>query len=225
MKFKHIISIGYFCSVASELDRKSFRSEAYPFDWLIIDLDSLTDLISNKFKDFINPTMLAQYIKPKNVIMHTKYNLKFFHDFDPQKSIINQLPKAGEKFFRRIKRLYDALNSQDPILFVRYISTESTNKDTPKKITRFISEIEKFTNNFQLLLINHSDQTFSHLSPKILDELYVKKDQNDQVARKFFDNQKISFRFQNNVEIDIKKRIYNLNRFREKQTNTNNPNQ
>lgn len=35
--YKHVISLGFFCSVALELERKGLRDASYPFDWLISD--------------------------------------------------------------------------------------------------------------------------------------------------------------------------------------------
>ena len=37
-EYKHFISLGYFCSVAMELERFGLRSESGPFDWVISDM-------------------------------------------------------------------------------------------------------------------------------------------------------------------------------------------
>lgn len=51
MKFEYIISIGFFCSVAQELERKGFREFSLPFDWVISDIESIISLIQNQFSE------------------------------------------------------------------------------------------------------------------------------------------------------------------------------
>lgn len=34
-KFKHYISLGFFCAPAMELEKRGLRNESLPFDWLI----------------------------------------------------------------------------------------------------------------------------------------------------------------------------------------------
>ena len=43
------ISLGYFCSVASELERYGLRGESYPFDWVISDFGGVVEAIQNNF--------------------------------------------------------------------------------------------------------------------------------------------------------------------------------
>lgn len=51
----HYISLGYFCSIAMELERLGLRSESSPFDWLISDFEGVIHAIENHFEDFLNP--------------------------------------------------------------------------------------------------------------------------------------------------------------------------
>jgi hypothetical protein len=48
------ISLGYRCSAAAILKRLQFKTESYPFDWLISRLSVIKDCISNQFQEFLN---------------------------------------------------------------------------------------------------------------------------------------------------------------------------
>ena len=58
--YSHFISLGYFCSVAMELERTGLRASSSPFDWLISDFTGVTDVINNHFKDFLDYDLLFQ---------------------------------------------------------------------------------------------------------------------------------------------------------------------
>ena len=54
-KFSNIVSLGSFCSVAMELEKKGLRGASYPFDWLISDsFECVISEIENGFGDFLN---------------------------------------------------------------------------------------------------------------------------------------------------------------------------
>lgn len=51
--YRHFISLGFFCSVASELERYGLRSASGPFDWQSCDsFKERMDLINNRFEKF-----------------------------------------------------------------------------------------------------------------------------------------------------------------------------
>jgi len=74
------ISLGYFCSIAMELEKMGLRSESSPFDWLISDFDGVISAIETRFEDFLNPAFLAQNKNNRSHYKNTKYNIEFFHD-------------------------------------------------------------------------------------------------------------------------------------------------
>ena len=39
--YKHIISLGWFGSIAEELERLGLRSAIYPFDWILSDWETV----------------------------------------------------------------------------------------------------------------------------------------------------------------------------------------
>lgn len=59
--FKHYISLGYFCSVALELEKCGLRSQSSPFDWNITwSFKGVIEAINNRFEDALNEQMLFQ---------------------------------------------------------------------------------------------------------------------------------------------------------------------
>lgn len=59
-QFEHFISLEYFCSVASELERTGLRSTSSPFDWCISNFAGVMDAIENHFADFLAYDRLLQ---------------------------------------------------------------------------------------------------------------------------------------------------------------------
>ena len=51
-KYSNIISLGFFCSVATEIERIGMRSCSYPFDCVISDFKNVEDMIENHFQNF-----------------------------------------------------------------------------------------------------------------------------------------------------------------------------
>ncbi len=53
--YKNIMSLGYFCGVARELERVGLRNASYPFDWIIsTDFKQVIKLIENNFENFLS---------------------------------------------------------------------------------------------------------------------------------------------------------------------------
>ena len=101
---QHYISLGYFCSVASELEYLGLRNESSPFDWLISDFEGVVMSIQNNFEDFLGYDYLVQNRQCPAYYLNTKYKMQFFHDFSSYKSLQKQLPLVQKKYQRRINR-------------------------------------------------------------------------------------------------------------------------
>lgn len=72
--YKHVISLGYFCSVALELERIGLRNTAYPFDWCISDFSGVIEAIENGFSEWLdskcchNIKHICIYLEMTNII-------------------------------------------------------------------------------------------------------------------------------------------------------------
>ena len=118
--FKHFVSLGHFCSVAMDLEALGLREASLPFDWNIdLDLPKLLDCIRNGFDGFLEEDELEQSREDPSHYMN-RYGVQFFHDFDPYRSLAEQLPAVQEKYRRRISRFYETV--KEPTLFLRYIT-------------------------------------------------------------------------------------------------------
>ena len=181
---QHYISLGYFCSVASELEYIGLRNESSPFDWLISDFEGIIMAIRNNFEDFVEYDYLVQNRQHPAYYLNTKYNVQFYHDFSPYASLREQLPLVQEKYRRRIKRFYESIS--EPTLFVRYISDEQLVNGSSKELLwidehydEIITLLKSFNENNEILFIANEGIKSSKI--KIY---YVQKDNGDVVNRR-----------------------------------------
>ena len=110
--------MGYFCSVAMELERKGLRTASYPFDWMISDsFECIMKLFDTNFAGFLDEESLYQEDIP-NHYFNRQTGIHFYHDFDAYTSLSNQLNSVVRKYDRRINRLFNDI--KQPSLFIRY---------------------------------------------------------------------------------------------------------
>ena len=177
--YNNIISLGFFCSVAQELDSLGLRNASYPFDWLISDFSGVIAVIDNHFKDFLSYESLAQMkVNPKYYI-NTKYALQFYHDFNAYDPLKKQLRGVQKKYSRRINRFYH--NIEYPTLFVRYIQDMNECKWIEENFDYISKLLKSFNNNNEIVFIANNDITSEKLNLFL-----VEKDKDDTVARKPF---------------------------------------
>jgi len=187
------ISLGYFCSIASELERYGLRDSSFPFDWLISDFCGVISAIENHFEGLWNYELWLQNARNRNHYMHIGYGFQFYHDFDKFHSFSDQLPSVKEKYNRRISRFYSAIH--EPTLFIRYISDEHQTNGVSSELLwieenqeRIVSLLKSFNSKNEILYIANK----SVISEKI--HIYhVEKDTDDTVAR---------FPFQKNSDLN-----------------------
>lgn len=175
----NFVSLGYFCSVALELDRIGLRQESFPFDWLITEsFESVMNLIKNNFNCFLLKENLYQEsnISP-NYYYDNTCKIHFYHDFNSVDTLDNQYDKIKEKYDKRIERFYNRIKS--PTIFIRYCC----NKDEIDYIQENRTNIELFLKSF------NSENKIIYISDiknTGLDWVYyVKKGKHGGVARKF----------------------------------------
>lgn len=220
-QYEHVISLGAFCSVASELDRVGLRSTSSPFDWLICDFDSVINLMKSHFANFLDYNSLIQ-----SSIYHERYynstcGIYFYHDFNKRKPLKKQISDVSLKYDRRIRRFYQDISS--PTLFVRYISSE-------KELTGRLGELEWLEENYEKVIqflksFNSRNDLILIANTGVNSSLFkiynVAPDENDIVARKFLDKNSELYDFLNGIEcprrnenvIFYKKKMKNKGRF------------
>ncbi len=105
--YSHIVSIGNKCATAMMLRKLGVYKESYPFDFI----PTQPHLILKYIKDFTEFLPAQNNIRNTDGVWFGHYNVKE----DYEQTVL--------KFKRRIKRLYNILNSSDKILLV--YSTEA----------------------------------------------------------------------------------------------------
>lgn len=160
-QFNHIISLGSFCSVAMELEKKGLRPASYPFDWLIDDeLEKVLALMENNFRDFLDSASMSRENRP-DVYFNSKVNIHFYHDFNAIDPLESQIPIQQKKYDRRIKRLYDDI--RQPTLFIRYCKTSEDEAYINKNKEEILKFLQSYNPENQILYIM-SSQTGNSMS-------------------------------------------------------------
>ncbi len=220
--YQHYISLGYFCSTAMELERIGLRSESSPFDWCITpDIGGVVDAIEDHFSHLFTYDYLAQLKKYPQYYRNTKYRIDFYHDFDPYRPLVKQLPEVEEKYKRRINRFYESIS--EPTLFIRYINDEERSPVDGKAMDiRWIEENYNYLMAF-LQAYNKKNGILFVANKGVESDLVriytVDKDDNDSVARHFLDKNAELRSFFDNQEFP--KREENLLFYQENQAHKN----
>lgn len=179
-KYKHIISLGFFCSVSSELERIGLRDSSYPFDWLISSFDSVLELINNGFEDFLRLDFMQQYSSNPSCFINNKYNIYFYHDFDKYKKCEEQIDEINNKYRRRINRFYN--NIHEPTLFIRYIKDQEEGDYIKLNFDEIRNSLRKYNVNNDIIFVSNDSVIVSNL------KIYkVTADNNDTVAKVFLE--------------------------------------
>lgn len=180
------ISLGYFCSIASELERYGLRTQSSPFDWVISDFEGVLMAIRFHFADFLKYELLYQSKECHSHYRNNKYGINFYHDFDKYLSLEKQLPKVKQKYDRRIERFYKTISQ--PTLFIRYISDEVLVDGVSKELIYIennyddiINLIKSFNPDNDILFIANKGVSSDKISI-----FKVEKDNEDVVAREPF---------------------------------------
>lgn len=78
--YRHIISLGFFCSPALELNRHKLRDTASPFDWVISEWKGVEHCIKTHFEGFLEYEDLKQWTRNRAVYKNS-LGIEFWHDF------------------------------------------------------------------------------------------------------------------------------------------------
>ncbi|WP_172136085.1 DUF1796 family putative cysteine peptidase [Adlercreutzia sp. ZJ473] len=180
-KFEHIVSLGYFCSVALELERFGLRDTSGPFDWVISPWWGVCQLMNDGFSDLFMPDLFEQDPTIPEHYRNAKYGIAFYHDFDRWRPFGDQLPMVRDKYVRRIERFYE--NALEPTLFVRYVRDEAELDNLTYTLPGIMGILRGFNRDSDIMLVgNRSDLGSGRI------DFSFDPDRGDVVARRFLDN-------------------------------------
>lgn len=177
--FKNIISLGFYCEVAKELERLGLRSASYPFDWLISSWYGVEKMLDTNFDGFLNYEDLHQYDDSPSKYRNMNTGISFFHDFNPFQPLKDQMDEVEKKYKRRIERFFKDI--KNPTLFIRYI--ESTEEVEFWKNNYFYvqQKLKMYNEQNTIWLINCLDSSFENENV-----FFVEPDENDYLCRYCF---------------------------------------
>lgn len=121
--FDQVVSLGFNCQVAHQLEHNGVRFLAYPFDWCQTPFDSLLSFIANEGRHFLDWDKICP-LKPHHgdpahlEVVDCVYGIITFHDFLTSPPLDNYL-SVKSRYDKRTKRFFDLLNSTQHVLFVR----------------------------------------------------------------------------------------------------------
>jgi len=178
-RYQHVISLGHFCGVASELERFGLRDASYPFDWIICELQPALELMESGLGELLERGVLSRQQDHPHIVQHPS-GVSFYHDFRPECSIDEQLAEVGAKYARRMARLQASV--QERTLFVRYVIDSAEFEYLEKNMPAVLSVLRRGHPRNDLLLIGNATL------PATCGDITmhrVEADEGDMVAREF----------------------------------------
>lgn len=206
-KLLNIVSLGWFCGISQEMERKGLRSISLPFDWLITkDFRKILELIETDFVGFINQKSLIQEDISPNYYYDSSTGFRFFHDFNDKEPLNVQYDSVLIKYQRRIKRFYQII--QEPTLFIRYCYNSDEMEWINENIENIKSILTKYNSKNRIIFI-YSNPNYT---PKFNDCFYIEVSPGDEVSRHCFFPNILNFIY-DNVIIDSSKMKKNILRY------------
>lgn len=159
LEFKNSnVSLGSNCAVAYHLKRLGKRSEAYPFDWAKISINSLVQVLENKFDKFneLTPKKYSDNFinfetsETGSWLMTNPYNITFAHE---------AIESLADRLTHRIHRFYQLKNPT----FIR-LETSNINSNQIKSYYRLTSILDQLFDDYKFIVI--SNKIIQH--PKII---------------------------------------------------------
>ena len=205
--YESVVSLGYFCSVASEIERMGLRTHSGPFDWqACVDFKKRIELIDTHFKEFfehLNEEGLYQKVSEPQIYFMKAVGVFLVHDFTMYKSLAEQLPAVREKYERRVASFYRQIAQKT--LFIYYVNTDKDVDYINQNIDCIKSILRKFNPHNEIIFVANLDK---HLD--MTPTYYVVPDTGDVVARKFLNKNEELKLFLENLPFDEEQRRTNM---------------
>ena len=152
-KIKHVCSLGFNCHVSQMLKDNGLKTESYPFDWIMSNLNVVKNCIQDDFKTFLDKDYYIDIGSPDKC-GHKIYCDNMFVHHNPLTNISDY-----EYFKRCVDRFRKLLSCNDNKLFIISIidcehGVENLISETLiKQFVELNDIISNSTSNSKLLLI------------------------------------------------------------------------
>jgi len=176
-----IVSLGCNCITAHHMREFNIRPFALPFDWTLTPYQALYHFIKNEFKDyfkkenlipssqpyfphylqtFVNKLGYTEMTESPLWVLDKESGMVFIHDFSNNNPATIEIYHEFQhnKYMRRIKRLYDEVNSGKYVYFIRYL-------DLTKGQALELYQLLKYkfpTTDFTLIVIGDNASEFNN---------------------------------------------------------------
>lgn len=216
-EYKHVISLGFACAVASETERIGLRSSSGPFDWQanvsFKDRIKLMDRGVEHFIDYINEDDLWQHADQPWIYFIPKLGVHLVHDFNAYQPLGKQIEKAKEKYLRRIKKFNK--NIKEKTLFIRYIYNKDELSWIIEHVNYINSVIHKYNQENEIVYFANRDIIASPVSSITL--YTVRRDPGTEIAQDFLDRGPEIKNFLSNLPFSQSQKEKNLDKYNKKQ--------
>lgn len=124
--YSTIISLGTYCQITYQLERKNLKNFSGPFDWLLspslYDLNNLLDKRFINFMEYPNLTIEGVANHITYIVKDNLYNIFSYHDFPlvpSNKNPLSLYPIFKKRLDIRIKDFLNKCKISNSILFIR----------------------------------------------------------------------------------------------------------
>lgn len=127
--YDEVVSLGFGCQIAWQLDSLGIRNSAYPFDWVHTSHEALIAFIAHKGANFFawdKIAVIGAYPgDPARLqVVDLLYGIVSYHDFLSNPPMANY-QDIKSKYDRRITRFFNLLGSKKKVLLIRLGSTRA----------------------------------------------------------------------------------------------------
>ena len=177
IQINKIISIGTLCFSSQLIKNNFYKTESYPFDWIVSNIDMCIDCIKNNFEIFLDKKYHydEKYDNNRKVghNIYDKYvNTNIFRHYN--------IIKSYNYFLRSVNRFLNLYSSNNNILFIHF--TQFNKKNPTNEYLNKIKDLKniliiKFINSNLYILYIHSFEKSSKQKYELIvnENIYILK--------------------------------------------------
>lgn len=206
LNYKHYISLGFCCAVATDMKSLGLRECSSPLDWNCSNwMEGVEIVLQNHFEDYLNYDLLYQQKDMHHIYKNMRYSIGFFHDFKANYSLKSQLKPVQEKYDRRIERFYK--NIAERTLFFRYIKNARELRYMNENWQKAVDIVKGFCPENDIIFVCHCEE-IGETEIKIPNLFYIEKSPSDySVAHPLYANSNLLKMLEEAVITDKEKNI------------------
>lgn len=150
-EINYICSLGSLCHTVSWMKQMKLKKCSYPFDWIFSDPEMIIDCLNDDFEKFLDRSLhIASSDKDKSG--HKIYGKYIFkHHCILEEEHYQYFVRCVNRFRELIKR------NENKLFIISFINRkQDIGQELQKKLNDLHKNLEKITNNFDLLVVWHT---------------------------------------------------------------------